>query len=152
NKWAKSAHLWHFGECKMSAHASLRGLCVLLATTALGLISCGGDSGGAMGSLKLGVADAPADGAQSVVVKFPGVELTGDSGKPVDITFPQPKTIDLLNDSGTASAMLFYQPIPAGSYGQVRLMVVADGDPTNSYIMLSDGTTQGLLIPSGAET
>jgi hypothetical protein len=102
--------------------------------------------------MKLGVADAPVDGAQSVVVKFTGVELTGDSGKPVDITFAQPKTIDLLNDSGTASAMLFYQPIPAGSYGQVRLMVVADGDPTNSYIVLSDGSTHGLLIPSGAKT
>jgi hypothetical protein len=33
-------------------------------------------------------------------VKFTGVELTGNSGNPVTITFSQPKTIDLLKDSG----------------------------------------------------
>src|SRR5579863_10714622 len=136
----------------MSATPVLSGLCVLLATTALGLTGCGGSSGSGTGTMQLGVADAPVDGAQSVVVKFTGVELTGNSGNPVDINFAQPKTIDLLNDSGTASAMLFNQPIAAGSYGQIRLIVVADGDPTNSYIVLSDGTTHGLMIPSGAET
>lgn len=102
--------------------------------------------------MSLAVADAPVDGAQSVVVKFTGVELTPDSGNPVDIMFAQPKTIDLMNQSGTASAVLFNQPIPAGSYGQIRLMVVADGDPGNSYIMLSDGSMHGLQVPSGAET
>jgi len=81
------------------------------------------------------------------VVKFTGVELTGNSGNPVTITFPQPKTIDLLNQSGTASAVLFDQPIPAGKYGQIRLIVVADGDPSNSYMTLSDGTMHGLQVP-----
>jgi hypothetical protein len=57
-----------------------------------------------------------------------------------------------MNQSGTASAVLFNQPIPAGSYGQIRLMVVADGNPSNSYIMLSDGTMHGLQVPSGSET
>jgi hypothetical protein len=102
--------------------------------------------------MKLSVADAPVDGAQAVVVKFTGIELTGNSGNPVEITFPQPKSIDLLNQSGTASAVLFDQPIPAGSYSQIRVMVVADGDPANSYITLSDGTMHGLLVPSGSET
>jgi hypothetical protein len=27
--------------------------------------------------------------------------------------------------------MLFSQPIPAGDYGQIRLMVLADGDPSS---------------------
>ena len=97
--------------------------------------------------MSLAVGDAPVDGAQSVVVKFTGIELTANSGNPVDITFSQPKTIDLLTQSGTASAVLFNQPIPAGSYGQIRLMVVADGNPSNSYIMLSDGT----MTVTGAE-
>ena len=87
-----------------------------------------------MGHMSLAVADAPIDGAQAVVVKFTGVELTGNGGNPLTITFDQPKTIDLLNQTGTASAVLFDQPIPAGSYGQIRVMVVADGDPGNSYI------------------
>ena len=121
--------------------------------TALALAACsGGGGGGDMGQMQLAVADAPVDGAQSVVVKFTGIELTGDSGSPVDITFASPKSIDLLKQGGTASAVLFNQPIPAGSYGQIRLMVMADGDPSNSYVMLSDGTMHGLQVPSGSET
>jgi hypothetical protein len=102
--------------------------------------------------MTLAVGDAPVDGAQAVVVVFTGVELVPNSGKPVDITFASPKTIDLLNQSGTASAVLFSQPIPAGDYGQVRLMVTADGNPSNSYITLSDGTVHGLQVPSGSQT
>jgi hypothetical protein len=116
----------------------------------LGLAGCGGSDGS--GTMNLAVADAPVDGANKVVVEFTGVELIPNSGNPVTITFPAPKTVDLLNDSGTASAQLFNQPIPAGSYGQIRLMVVADGNPSNSYIILSDGTMHGLQVPSGSET
>jgi hypothetical protein len=137
----------------MSRETRLLGPTAFLAATALGLAACGGGSSGSdMGQMKLAVADAPIDGAQAVVVKFTGIELTGDSGSPVDITFAQPKSIDLLTQSGTASAVLFDQPIPAGSYGQIRLMVMADGDPNNSYVTLSDGTLHGLQVPSGSET
>jgi hypothetical protein len=136
----------------MSPQTRLLGLVGLLAATAFGLSACGGGGAGDTGQMKLAVADAPVDGAQAVVVKFTGIELTANSGSPVDITFTQPKTIDLLNQSGTASAVLFDQPIPTGSYGQIRLMVVADGNPSNSYITLSDGTMHGLQVPSGSET
>jgi len=120
------------------------------AITLLGLAGCGGSGSGTM--MSLSVADAPVDGAQKVVVVFSGVELTPGSGSPVTINFASPKTIDLLNDSGTASAVLFSQPIPPGSYGQIRLLVVADGDPSNSYIVLSDGSMHGLMVPSGTQT
>jgi hypothetical protein len=113
------------------------------------LAACGG---GGSGSMSLSVGDAPVDSAEKVVVVFTGVELIPDSGDPTTITFAAPKTIDLLNDSGTASAQLFNQPIPAGSYGQIRLMVMADGNPSNSYIILSDGTMHGLQVPSGSQT
>jgi hypothetical protein len=136
----------------MARQTRFLGLVGLFVTTALGLGACGGGGAADTGQMKLAVADAPVDGAQAVVVKFTGVELTGNSGNPVEITFPQPKTIDLLNQGGTASAVLFDQPIPAGKYGQIRLLVVADGDPGNSYITLSDGTMHGLQVPSGFET
>ena len=137
----------------MSPQSSQIAVVALLAASALALVACsGGSSGSGMGQMKLAVADAPVDGAQAVVVKFTGVELTADNGNPVDISFSQPKTIDLLNQSGTASAMLFDQPIPVGSYGQIRLIVLADGDPSNSYITFSDGTMHGLQVPSGSET
>ncbi len=128
------------------------GLVGLLVATALGLGACGGGGSGSTGQMKLAVADAPVDGAQAVVVKFSGIELTGNGGNTVQIAFPQPKSIDLLSESGTASAVLFDQPIPAGSYGQIRVMVMADGNPGNSYITLSDGTMHGLQVPSGAQT
>lgn len=131
----------------------------LLAATALGVAACGGSNSSGMTApmsqvqMKLSVADAPpADGATHVVVVFTGVELTGDSGNPVTITFPAPQSIDLMTQSGTASAVLFDQPIPPGSYGQIRLMVTADGSANNSYIDLADGSRLGLRIPSGAQT
>src|SRR5262249_48220627 len=98
------------------------GLVGLLAATALGVSACGGGGSGSTGQMKLAVPDAPVDGAQAVVVKFTGIELTGNGGNTVQITFPEPKSIDLLNQSGTATAVLFDQPIPAGSYGQIRVM------------------------------
>jgi len=118
---------------------------------AIGLYGCSSDDNDGTTQMKLAVADAPVDGAQAVVVKFTGVQLLG-SGGAVDITFAAPKTIDLLNDSGTASAVLFDQPIPSGAYTQIRLDVVADGDPANSYITLEDGTQLGLDVPSGSQT
>ncbi len=136
------------------------GISVLLAAAALGVTACGGGGGSstpngtaaAMSQMQLSVADAPIDGASHVVVVFTGVELLPNSGNPITITFAQPKRIDLLTQSGTASAVLFDQPIPAGTYGQVRLLVSADGTGNNSYIQLSDGTMHGLIVPSGAQT
>ena len=132
------------------SRAAFQGL--IIATALLGVAACGGGDGAGSAQMKLSVGDAPVDGAQAVVVKFTGVELTGNGGSPVTINFPQPKSIDLLNDSGKATAVLFNQPIPAGKYGQIRLIVVADGDPGNSYITLADGTMHGLQVPSGSET
>jgi hypothetical protein len=133
----------------MTRHTRPTRFPVLVAgVTLLSLAACGGGGGGGSAQVKMSVGDAPVDGAEAVIVKFTGVELTANGGNPVTITFPQPKTIDLLNDSGTASAMLFDQPIPSGQYGQIRLMVVADGDPSNSYITFSDGTRHALQVPS----
>lgn len=136
----------------MNRQTTFPGFLGLAAATTFGLAACGGGSNGGTSQMTLAVGDAPVDGAQAVVVKFTGVELVPNSGNPVDVTFASPKIIDLLNQSGTASAVLFNQPIPAGDYGQIRLMVEADGNPSNSYITLTDGTVHGLLVPSGSQT
>lgn len=122
----------------------------LEAATTLGACSDDNNDSGTT-RVKLAVADAPVDGAQAVVVVFDAVELLGPDG-PVLIEFDEPKAIDLLNDSGTASAVLFDQPIPSGTYTQIRLLVTADGDPNDSYIDLAGGSRQGLRVPSGAQT
>lgn len=138
----------------------LRLLTVLasLVVMTLSLAACGGGGSSSVSTtmqsmMRMSVADAPpADGAPHVVVQFTGVELTGNDGNPVTITFAAPKSIDLVTQSGTASAELFNQPIPPGSYGQVRLMVNADGNANDSFIVLADGSMHGLIIPSGAQT
>ncbi|MDE0856883.1 MAG: DUF4382 domain-containing protein, partial [Nevskia sp.] len=104
------------------------------------------------GSMRLSVGDAPVDGAEHVVVKFTGVELLNEGGTPLDISLSPARTIDLLTQGSTASAVLFDQPITPGTYSQIRLTVVADGDPSNSYIQLSDGSVHGLQVPSGSES
>jgi hypothetical protein len=147
-------------EGLMSSQPQRLRLLTWLAVLALALAGCGGSGGTstnplAMGQpqMRLSVADAPpADGAPHVVVVFTGVELTGNDGNPVTINFSSPKSIDLVTQSGTATAVLFDQPIPSGSYGQVRLMVQADGSANNSFIVLADGSMHGLRVPSGAET
>lgn len=119
----------------------------------LALAACGGGSSGGGGTAtRMAVADAPVDGATSVVVVFTGVQLIPDQGSAVEIDFSTPKSIDLITQSGTASAVLFDQPIPSGHYGQVRLLVLADGNPSNSHMVESDGSTVGLNVPSGAQT
>src|SRR5215469_6233835 len=99
----------------MWRQSRLLGLLPWLIAVALGLAACGGGGGNsstAPVTMRLSVADAPpADGAPHVVVQFTGVELTGNGGNPVTITFPSPKSIDLVTQSGTASAELFDQPI-----------------------------------------
>ncbi len=134
----------------------------LIAALALAVAACGSGGGSnSMGmtspqtqaQMRLSVGDKPpADNAVHVVVVFTGVELTADSGSPVTINFATPKSIDLMTESGTASAVLFDQPIPAGSYSQIRLMVMADGSANNSYIGFADGSQVGLRVPSGSQT
>ena len=76
----------------------------LLAVTALGIAACGGGSNSngmttsmSQAQMRLSVSDAPpADGATHVVVVFTGVELTGNSGNPVTISFLEPKPIELM--------------------------------------------------------
>jgi hypothetical protein len=133
--------------------SSLAACRLLPALAALLLAACGGSGDGSkQGEMKLSVGDAPVDGAQKVVLVVTGVELTPDTGSVVTINFTAPKAIDLLKDSGTAAAVLFDQKLATGRYTQVRLVVTADGNASNSYIVTSDGNTHGLLVPSGAET
>jgi len=110
----------------------------------------GGDDVQLGGRMKLAVSDAPVDGATHVVVAFTGVELTG-SDNPVTIDFDSPRTIDLITQSGTASAVLFDAPVPAGSYSQIRLKL-QEPIPDHSFMTTSDGAQHPLNVPSGSET
>ncbi len=121
----------------------------------LGLSACGGGSGSSSpGHLTVGLADAPVDGATSVVVAFTGIELQGADGTTTSIDFAATQHIDLLKLQGGATGTLTQEAsVPAGDYQWMRLKVLADKDTQNeSYIMLTDGSQYPLYIPSGAET
>jgi hypothetical protein len=121
------------------------------------LVACNGGSSsdGSTGSLTLSVTDAPVDGATSVVVVFTGVELLREDDEPVVFTFEEPKQIDLLSlQGGLTETLLENEDVPAGEYSQIRLMVKANQNESDSYITFKDDgdAKYDLFIPSGDQT
>jgi len=125
-----------------------------MALSAVLLSACGGGSSGSSeGSLSLGVTDAPVDSASKVIVEFDGVEVQPADGERITFDFAQPRHINLLDlQGGISRALLENEPVPAGKYEWVRLMVNADGQTSSSYIEMDDGSVYPLRIPSGAQT
>jgi len=124
----------------------------VMAATALTLTGCGGSSDDNSGTLNLAITDAAIDSAQSVFVQISGVEVHSNSQGAQQFDFSEAKTIDLLNLQGSASAPLLESvALEAGSYQWMRLKVVTEGD-LDTYIVLDDGSSYELNIPSGSET
>lgn len=117
---------------------------------AMTLMACS-DSDRESGTLALSVTDAPVDGAEAVVVEFTGVEIQG-SGQPQSFDFDMPKSIDLLQLTGSDSVDLLPETeLAAGQYQWIRLKVNANRGVTDSYIDI-DGARYSLFVPSGSET
>jgi len=127
------------------------------------LSACGGSDGttananlGGTGRVTLGITDSPVDMAEKVVVRFTGVEILpgeGNSSRAQTITFAEPKTLDLLAlQGGLRDTLLNGQELPAGQYGQIRLIVQAEHDTVmDSYITIN-GAQHELRVPSGNQT
>ena len=132
----------------------LNGLYATAFTSLLVLSGCNGGGGNTTdtGSLSLNVTDAPIDGAANVYVQFSGVEIKRADESFERFDFDTPKQIDLLNLQGSHSEPLLENvSLPAGQYSNLRLMVDTEGD-LDSYIVLNDGSSHELTIPSGAQT
>lgn len=148
----------------------LPGIFILAALTACSnsSSSSGGDG---LGSLTLGITDAPVDDALAVVVEFTGVNLKGQGNDdPVTvIEFEQAKVINLLGLQGPDSEILLDDlSLAAGDYQWIRLQVVADGSYTEpeagdidghgvgSYVLQDNGAggTEkiALRVPSGSQS
>lgn len=141
---------------------------LVIASTMLALGACSGgdggdDSGDSINTAKfsLNITDAPVDNATAVVVEFTGVTLKPAEGEDIVFEFDDPATpevevesIDLLALQGTLSQPLLTETeIPEGEYTQIRLHVNAEFDGTlDSYIDLSDGSTEELRVPSGSQS
>ena len=137
-----------------------------------GLVGCGGGGSTetsppvvTTASFALQVSDAPVDDASAVVVCFSSIELVGNGsatqkyliGSDAVAAAPNnlcqnaqgnvianSRGIDLLKLPGAmAEALVAGATVPAGNYGQLRLLI-SDG----SYIQLKDGSKKALSVPS----
>lgn len=107
----------------------------------------------ATGTLTVGITDAPVDSADQVVVEFTGVSVKPAEGQAEEFDFDSPRQINLLDLQGNLSEDLISDAtVPAGQYNWIRLKVNAGRNGSDSFIVLDDGTTHPLFIPSGNRT
>lgn len=123
-----------------------------MSVAVLAIAGCNSDNSGT-GSLSLDVTDAPIDSAEAVNVVFAGVDIRAASGALVEITYEEPKTINLLDyQGGAAASLLDDETLPSGDYEWIRLRVDASREAGGSNIVLDDGAEHDLFIPSGSQT
>lgn len=143
-------------------------LLFILAGGMLGLVGCGGSSNGgeSTGTLNIGLTDGPVASAEAVYILFTGLEVkpAGGPSETYDISptacdplsTPPDCLINLLDLTGMEYRSLFAEDMPAGEYQWVRLLVKAEQNDMDSYIVLLDETENliqcSLWIPSGSET
>jgi hypothetical protein len=137
--------------------------CLAAASMTVLLVACGGGGGGSdgisTGSLSLSLTDAPVDGADEVVVEFYGVELQPANGERITFDFTEQCTVDpascqidlMTLTGGVSDLVLDAETVPSGQYNWVRLMVKADQNIRDSYIVVG-GQEFELRIPSGGES
>jgi len=141
---------------------------VFAAAMVTGLAGCGGGGNEgpteSYGSMSLGISDGPIHHAQKVCITFTEIEVKPVNGPPVLITLDVIEKINLLEFQGTSSVqVLTDERLLAGRYDWMRLGVDAlqgsnggAGDTGNdfcdgeaSYIVMDDGGTYNIYVPSG---
>lgn len=156
-------------------------LALLTAGTLAAAAGCGGGNGGddsvpsiptvTTGTLSGGITDAAVDELREVNLRVTALELRQDDdddedSEPVviDLTDPDgnPMTFNLLDYQNGETLELFdNEEVPAGTYEQVRLVLVAPAQTPNecdgqdprlgSYVVEDDMNTEnGIFVPSGA--
>jgi hypothetical protein len=125
--------------------------CFLGVLSLLSLAACGGGSNS--GKVSLGITDAPVDSAQSVVVQFSGVAFKRQDSDTETVENITPQSIDLLQyQDGKVALLLDGIDLPSGTYEWVRLMVNAEPNVVDSYLVDNSGARCELTIPSGAQS
>ena len=113
----------------------------------LGLLACGGSSSSSgSGGMNVHLVDGPIAGYQHINVNIQQVQIHGPSGW-TTLSSPN-QTYDLLSlTNGLSATLANGATLPAGQYDQMRLIL-----GTGNTVVLSDGSTQPLTVPSGLQT
>lgn len=131
-----------------------------LSGTAL-LAACGGGGGDstAAGTLKVSLTDAPACGFDNVYVTVSKVRVHkgGDAAESEggwsEIVLATPRKIDLLGLVNGKLEDLGQTSLPAGTYNQVRLVLVPNsGSTMANSVVPTGGTETALATPSGVQS
>ena len=120
-----------------------------VALAALLASACGSSSStgnGAMGAMNVRLVDAPGPYAK-IELDVQKVEIRSDASGWLTLGTPG-KVIDLLSlTGGVAETLASGASLPAGSYGQLRLVL-----GPSSQVTLQDGSVQPLKVPSGMQS
>jgi hypothetical protein len=113
-------------------------------------LGCSGSSTSTPSSstaMNVHLVDGPIAGYQEINVNIQAVEISGTGAGWITLGTPN-KTINLLNlVGGVEETLASGATLPAGHYGQMRLLL----GPGNT-VKLSDGSVQPLKVPSGLQT
>ena len=121
--------------------------------TLLAVVSaCGDGSAPSGGRVTVSLTDMPVDNADQVVITVKGVAFKPEGSGPEMVADFAPRAIDLLQyQNGRTAVLLRDLPMEAGRYQWLRLIVDAEPNVRDSYIVI-DGQECELNVPSGAET
>ncbi len=128
----------------------MRTITIVLAAVGLALLAGGCSEAVApdgTGELSILLVDAPGDfQAVNIAVKRVEAHLEADGKSRWEVVADQPGTYDLLTLCNGVSAVLAGATMPAGSYGQLRLLV-----GRGSHVVV-DGQSHPLTIPGGSSS
>jgi Domain of unknown function (DUF4382) len=123
----------------------VRDILSLVAVGAL-LAACGSSTTGNTATMNVRLVDAPSSGFQEVNVDVRTVEINGDGGWIV-LGTPN-RVVNLLAlTGGVAETLVDGATLPAGHYGQMRLVLGPD-----NTVKLLDGAIEPLKVPSGQQS
>jgi hypothetical protein len=114
--------------------------------------ACGGGGDPATGRVSVSLTDMPVDHADQVVIAVSGVAFKPDGSGPEQVVDFAPRDINLLQyQNGLTAVLLQDTPMEAGRYQWLRLIVDAEPNVRDSYIVI-DGQECELNVPSGAQS
>src|SRR5688572_18765288 len=105
----------------------------------IAMAGCGGDdSSEATGAVSVGITDAPVDDADEVWVQVSGIAFKPEGSAPEVVADFEPRRLNLLQyQQGDVAVLLDNVPFKAGRYQWLRLLVDAEENERDSYLVAS---------------